>query len=868
MGHASNTASLWRRCERATALLVVAALAAAACSSDGGPTPSADENDASHAIGTPLLDIDDDTTWSQMTATVAGSDEASCARGASEDAGVGGLLDTSVLESGDFDGWPIISAEKEVLTVSVDGYRWPHEVWRCLSRRNTTAVYLSALIQEQGVDIAAMTGEDRACIARLPQDEALAKTAASVLNSEQEFVVPDVGEFMAELDAATEGRLFWCLSEFAIAVLDPVIDLEFGLTLNDAELECMVDAALAAARRPDVDLDALYRTVVTDEFPVDEDNVDEIRSILAAGAGDCLSEGAGGDAAGPVGDGSDGPQGDKVGQRDAGAGSTGVWEGTVDASWGDLLGRYADGETACIIETLGNDTVEMWLDLPLLTEADEDEFFAWLLGVTGCLELESAAYTVVLLLAVESERAFDRPLDPADGECLRSAFSEFDVLAVWGFGDDEGDFSALNDSYEAAVLGCLRGEWVESLLGDTASAEPLWLWETVTNSDGHPVAVSPVVWGGVVVARDYSGAVHALDSASGETLWALELDDDIAAPVAIDDGIVLVTGPSAHYALDALSGELVWQSPNSEHRQGPPAVARDQAYFSASGARPNSAIVAVDMATGAELWKTEVRSSDLPLLFPLMVNNFTLYVSDDRMIHAVDGFDGTILWSVETMPGAQPHLWSHTVGVMGTVDATDGADGEAPPVSCLRGTGAGYCPMAVDTATGATLWYWDHAEALYGHADLIASLGGVFLIADDGLHAVEMRTGEVLWSAPYTSLTGAPLGDVFVLYVVDLWDGLVALDAADGAELWRLPDVDVSPDTMVLFGNVLYAASSTRQEIYAVNTFTGELLWAVPAVVTGGERTFAVEDGALFAGFQDAEAGGVQALLAPVAVEP
>lgn len=819
---------------------------------------------AGHESGVPLLDIDSGITWLQVATAIAGEDEARCADEAYEDDGVDDLLQTPVLVSGIFDGWPTIKTEW--LSIDIGGDRWPHKSWRCLSDRNATALYLSAFIQEQELGVGAMASEDRECVSQLPLNETLSGAVATVLKGEHEFAGPDASEFFDEIADATLSQLFWCLPELAGAVIWSLILDEYGDALSSTEHLCLADAALAAAREPDVDRDALYRVLESGDFMAGGERHDDVRVVLAAGADRCLDDQAGQNGAADPADETAGSDGDDVvgeaGDATGFAGATGSWEDTVDTVWADLFGRYADEEWWCIDGTLSDDDVEELYDWPIDVAVESEEWFE---VIFGCLGRDSAAYTAVAMLASEGEGS-GLLLDPDDGECLRSAFSDFDLAALWGSTFTNDEYLTLVDSYHAAQQRCLPHEWLDWVLGAVDDSQAVWLWEFVTNEQAAPVAVSPDIWSGLVVASDYSGSVWAFDSTSGAAAWIFDVDDELSTPAVVTDGMVLVTSMTSHYGLDAVSGDLVWQIPSGGHRRGRPAVAQGTAYYLASGNAPDSAVVAVDIATGTQAWKSDVRASDLPLLFPILAQGNTVYVSDDRSVHALDTATGAIAWSAEVNPNAAPAASPFSFATMSTVDSAQAADGEPAPASCLRGTGEGYCAVALDAETGRLLWYWEHAQNIYGHAELAGRLDGAFFVALDGLHAVDARTGELLWSAPYTMLTGPPLSAGDTLYVVDLWGGLAALDARTGAQLWRLPEVEASSATMVLEDGVLYAASPSLQLLYAVESETGVLLWTAPATVAGGDqRGFAVHHGTVFVGYQDGDTGGVRALGGPLA---
>ncbi|WP_419864437.1 PQQ-binding-like beta-propeller repeat protein [Candidatus Poriferisodalis sp.] len=818
------------------ALLLVAVFAAAACSARAGDETSTDVGAAKAKLGSSTAADDQhasgalraegasaavaypdgseiglDTTWLQFLRAMAGESEIECIE---DEIGHGvpeGLIELKILDDvSHLTAWPLI---RPVLFGAEFGKdRWPHEMWACLRPATAAQVYVTLELHDFEQHGYAIPHAERSCTEMLASDAAYAAGVSRVMHRPQRFDNDaDAEQFVAELRHAGRPEVMGCVSESAEVLLNALGPRYIPIDSSFEELECMIQAAVNATREPSFNYAEFYRSLmVEDADDIDDEAYAHLMAVVNAGADECLSA-------------------DPWDAVDMTAGGF-LTEGASRA-W---VGQPADG----------------WL-----LEEGEANYFAF-----------EAARGELYEITVSPGTLEDPILALYDGE------------GTWLDGnDDSGDSLAPRLYWRAPSSGHFFAEvsgygtgsytlWIHpsDAAGDLQAEHAERIWETVTNSDATPVVVSPDVWGNLVVATDYSGAVWALDGASGETMWARDVGSEISTPAVISGGVVLVTGLTTHYGIDALSGDIVWQIPGGEHRRGRPAVAGGRAFYLAAGQASDSAVVAVEIATGVQLWKSDVRTSRLPLLAPLTAHGDRLYVSDDRMMHALDTETGMLMWSAEVMPAAQPHASPSSLGIMGTVDAADAADNEAAPTSCLRGADTGYCPTVVDAETGRLLWYWDQAEKLYGHAELPDRPDGAYLAAVDGLHAVDARTGELLWSAPYTILTGTPLAAGDTLYIVDLWEGLAALDASAGAELWRLPDVDASPGAMVLDDGVLYAAASTRQELYAVNAATGELLWTTRAVVAGGDhRGFAVHNGTVFIGYQDGDSSGVRALAAP-----
>jgi outer membrane protein assembly factor BamB len=87
---------------------------------------------------------------------------------------------------------------------------------------------------------------------------------------------------------------------------------------------------------------------------------------------------------------------------------------------------------------------------------------------------------------------------------------------------------------------------------DAATGKPRW---TATD----PFLSLPTVANGVAFTASTHGLFEAIDTASGRTLWSVQLEGDLRSP-AVVGGTVFVVASSAHriYAVDAATGDELW----------------------------------------------------------------------------------------------------------------------------------------------------------------------------------------------------------------------------------------------------------------------------------------------------------------------
>lgn len=149
-----------------------------------------------------------------------------------------------------------------------------------------------------------------------------------------------------------------------------------------------------------------------------------------------------------------------------------------------------------------------------------------------------------------------------------------------------------------------------------------WAFALAGGRNGQPTVV-----GGRVFVASFSGAVYALDAASGCAHWRFDTKAGARSTVIVGrlkDGrhAVYATDFSrTAYAIDAATGKLVWETQVDDQREvqmtGSPLLADGRLYVPVSSAeeaiatnddyeccRFRGAVVALDPASGKVLWKT------------------------------------------------------------------------------------------------------------------------------------------------------------------------------------------------------------------------------------------------------------------------
>ena len=188
--------------------------------------------------------------------------------------------------------------------------------------------------------------------------------------------------------------------------------------------------------------------------------------------------------------------------------------------------------------------------------------------------------------------------------------------------------------------------------------------------------VTPTVVGCRVYAAGAGyGEFYALDAATGEEAWKVEVGGYVeSAPMALD-GVVYLTVVNHAYALNEMTGEAIWQVNTEEFpARDFPALVVDGIYYLA----PSDNVYALDAATGEQLWSYE---SYMLSTAPVVADGVVYGASADaEFIFALDAATGGKLW---TLPTEDFNIYALTVvdgilygqdqeGYLSAVDVQDG----------------------------------------------------------------------------------------------------------------------------------------------------------------------------------------------------
>ena len=266
----------------------------------------------------------------------------------------------------------------------------------------------------------------------------------------------------------------------------------------------------------------------------------------------------------------------------------------------------------------------------------------------------------------------------------------------------------------------------------------LWSTKVGGSSEFLLVGLRPVGDGNRIYAASQDGKVIAVDPASGKHHWKSDLEIELSAGPAVNEGVI--------------------------------AIATKDGY-----------VVVLDSASGTEQWRVYVGGETLAK--PLIKNDSVVVQTIDNRLIALSRFDGKQRWEIEqsmpalTMRGASSPL------LVGSLVIAGFDNGRL---------------VAVDIGTGDI--EWDSMLALpTGRSDLdrLSDIDGAIAVVGQDIYAagyqgriasVAAESGQILWTREISSHVGVAANWNSVYTTRD--DGeVIALTRINGADSWRNDDL-------------------------------------------------------------------------------
>ncbi|MFJ6079407.1 PQQ-binding-like beta-propeller repeat protein [Pseudarthrobacter sp. NPDC092419] len=243
----------------------------------------------------------------------------------------------------------------------------------------------------------------------------------------------------------------------------------------------------------------------------------------------------------------------------------------------------------------------------------------------------------------------------------------------------------------------------------------------------------------------------------------------------------------------------------------------------------NSAVHAVDQATGKQLWTYEVPSS---VHGSIAVSDGLVFVPTLRgSLFAVDAASGQLRWQHNPEPAPENYN-QRTYGYYGVTVA----DGKVLyPYQTRHGEAKQGLLIALDVKTGNRVWASPMSGSTMSDGTPAVADGRVYVgnQTADRVMAYDLATGKALWTGAATlggwqdGIPSAGNGRVYI----GSGNGIIARDGATGQTLWTyrsqhpsLVNGNATPAAPTIAGNTIYMGFPSGA-VTALDATTGAVLW-------------------------------------------
>ena len=374
------------------------------------------------------------------------------------------------------------------------------------------------------------------------------------------------------------------------------------------------------------------------------------------------------------------------------------------------------------------------------------------------------------------------------------------------------------------------------------------LWSRDVGKGSHRkgrVVASPVVAAGRIFAIDGDNRVSATDAATGGKIWAYTVR--VAKRKKTRRG--------GRSFVERVRNPLSFGDSGGQDKEavgGGVAVADDRVYVTSG----YGLVLALDAATGAELWRTKTNT---PIHSAPAVDNGRVFaVSDDNELFALNGDSGEVQWTYQAIIEPVRILTAPSPAIVGDVVVAPFSSGEI---------------VAFRVQNGGVLW--QDALNASGQLTPLAALndigsgpvivdGYVFAGAQNGsLGAFDLRTGQRIWSQPAGS-NNFPLVAGDFIYAITTEGQVACLYKNDGTVIWMTQlqafrNVRKRKDRIAWTGPVMAGERlllmSSRGEAVELNPYDGAILRTfklagdvfVPPIVANNSVYYITDDAKLVA---------------------
>lgn len=325
--------------------------------------------------------------------------------------------------------------------------------------------------------------------------------------------------------------------------------------------------------------------------------------------------------------------------------------------------------------------------------------------------------------------------------------------------------------------------------------------------------------------------------------WYFKSGDELGSGIAIAGNTLLACSDDGLFALNASDGSILWSETSIRGNASSTPVVAGSRFYIAAPAGLSGNLIAIDIATGAQVWKVSTTSTLGDTNFAV-VNTAIYMLTDENFVVSFNTRDGSKRWQTSIRIPSDG-LGDHAPASDGMSVFIGGVDGNL------------YAFSAVD---GSLRWKYQTGGNI---ASTVAVANGVvyFGSKDQNVYAVDAATGAPVWRfAANTDIGNTPYVAGAALYF-GANDKLVALDKHTGAQLWQAAAADPSgvnnfiSGPVTVSGDVIYAPADAY--LYAFSAQKHAMLWRFqssandtnlePPVVAGSTAYWAAYNHTIYA---------------------
>lgn len=336
--------------------------------------------------------------------------------------------------------------------------------------------------------------------------------------------------------------------------------------------------------------------------------------------------------------------------------------------------------------------------------------------------------------------------------------------------------------------------------------------------DEEKVVARPVSAGGVIYTMDSRSLVTAFDIRTGDVKWRVGLSrrgeelGEIGGGVAIGSGVLVATTAYGEvYAMEPATGQYFWRVNVDGPIRGAPLIANDRVYFLASESR----LIALDLRDGKRIWEHQGLQETAELIgtpSPTASGPFVLAPYASGEVYALRADTGQSIWSDQLVRARR-------ISPLGSINDVDGMpviDGERVYVVSQGGYLA-----SIDLRRGNRVWDQDIA----GRETPWIAGGFLYVItADSELVCLSAGDGGIRWVTQMPKFTEPDGEGDRVTWVGPVLAGDRLILGGSEGSLWSMSPYDGSSLGQIRVGDPISVPPIVVDNGLYVVTDDGDLI--------------------------------------------